>query len=129
MSDLPAITVAEEDYNRLSTLLEKTIDTTGVADSLDEELGRAELKPQAEIPESVVVMNAVVLFEDQDSGKEHQLELVYPHQTDGSPDKISILAPAGAAMLGLSIGDSIEWPVKGRKPLHLKIVNVKRRAG
>lgn len=127
MSELPAITVAEEDYNRLSTLLEKTRDTTGVADSLDEELGRAELRPLAELPEGTVVMNSLVTFEDGGSGKQHQLELVYPHQADGSPDRISIMAPAGAAMLGLTKGDSIEWPVKGRKPLHLKVVNVTRK--
>ncbi len=128
MSELPAITVAEEDYNRLAALLEKTNDTTGVADSLDEELGRAELRPLVEVPDGIVVMNALITFKDQDSGKEHKLELVYPHQADGSPDRISIMAPAGAAMLGLSIGDSIEWPVKGRKPLHLKVVNVTRKS-
>lgn len=126
MSDLPAITVAEEDYNRLSALLEKTDDPTGVANGLEDELSRADLKPLAEIPESVVVMNSVVVFEDQDSGMERRLQLVYPRQADGSADKISILAPAGAAMIGLSIGDSIEWPVKGRKPLHLKVVGVAR---
>lgn len=126
MSDLPAILVAEEDYNRLSALLEKTDDPTGVADGLDDELSRAELKPLAEIPPSVVVMNSLVVFEDQDSGKAHRLQLVYPHQADRSADRISILAPAGAAMIGLSIGDSIEWPVKGRKPLHLKVVDVSR---
>lgn len=126
MSDLPAITVAEEDYNRLSALLEKTDDPTGVAEGLEDELSRADLKPLSEIPESVVVMNSVVVFEDQDNGKERRLQLVYPHQVDGSADKISILAPAGAAMIGLGIGDSIEWPVKGRKPLHLKVVSVTR---
>lgn len=126
MSDLPAITVAEEDYNRLSALLEKTKDTTGVAESLEDELSRADLRPLAEVPETVVVMNSVVLFEDQDSGKERRLQLVYPHQVDGSPDRISILAPAGAAMIGLSVNDSIEWPLKGRKPLHLKVVSVTR---
>ncbi|MEP1217059.1 MAG: nucleoside diphosphate kinase regulator [Marinobacter sp.] len=126
MSDLPAITVAEEDYNRLSALLEKTDDTTGVAESLEDELSRADLLPLAKVPETVVVMNSVVLFEDQDNGKQHRLQLVYPHQADGSPDRISILAPAGAAMIGLSVGDSIEWPLKGRKPLHLKVVSVTR---
>lgn len=128
MSDLPAITVAEEDYNRLSALLEKTGDTTGVAESLEEELSRADLRPLAEVPDTVVVMNSIVLFEDQDSGKERRLQLVYPHQADGSPDRISVLAPAGAAMIGLSVNDSIEWPLKGRKPLHLKVVSVTRPA-
>jgi len=40
--------------------------------------------------------------------------------------KISILAPAGSALLGLSVGESIKWPVRGRKDLHLKIISVQR---
>lgn len=126
MAKLPAITVAETDYQRLSALLEKIDDPTGVADGLEDELSRADLKPLDQIPESVVVMNSVVVFEDQDSGKERRLQLVYPYQADGSSDKISILAPAGAAMIGLSVGDSIEWPLKGRTPLRLKVVGVTR---
>ncbi|WP_152205171.1 hypothetical protein [Marinobacter changyiensis] len=45
MSALPAITVAEEDYNRLSALLEKTNDTNDVAESMEDELSRADLRP------------------------------------------------------------------------------------
>jgi regulator of nucleoside diphosphate kinase len=41
--------------------------------------------------------------------------------------KISILAPAGSALLGLSVGESIKWPVRGRKNLHLKIISVQRQ--
>ena len=123
---MPAITVAESDYQRLPALLEKTNDPTGVAEGLEDELSRADLKPLNEIPESVVVMNSVVVFEDQDNGKERRLQLVYPQQANGSSDKISVLAPAGAAMIGLSVGDSIEWPVKGRPPLHLRVVSVTR---
>ena len=51
-----------------------------------------------------------------------------PHEVGDADHKVSILAPAGAAMLGLSIGDSIEWPMKGRKPIHLKVVSVTRGA-
>ncbi|HLV76809.1 MAG TPA: nucleoside diphosphate kinase regulator [Marinobacter sp.] len=126
MSDLPSITVAEEDYNRLSSLLERVAGQSDVADDLEDELSRADLKPLAEMPEGVVTMNSLVRFSDEDSGKEHEMMLVYPHEVGDSAQKISILAPVGAAMLGLSIGDSIAWPMKGRKPLHLKVVSVTR---
>ncbi len=127
MSALPAITVAQEDYNRLSTLLEKAAGTSEVAEGLEEELSRANLVALADMPAGVVTMNSVVRFLDEDSGKEHELELVYPHEAAAGDNRVSILAPAGAALLGLSIGDSIEWPVKGRKSLHLKIVMVTRK--
>lgn len=128
MAELPSITVAEEDYNRLSTLLERMAGKSEVADGLEEELSRADLKPLIEMPEGVVTMNSVIRFLDEDADKEHEMMLVYPHEVGDSDHKVSILAPAGAAMLGLSIGDSIEWPMKGRKPIHLKVVSVTRKA-
>ena len=128
MSELPSITVAEEDYNRLSTLLERMAGKSDVADGLEDELSRADLVPLAEMPEGVVTMNSLVRFVDEDAGKEHEMMLVYPHEVGDADHKVSILAPAGAAMLGLSIGDSIEWPMKGRKPIHLKVVSVTRGA-
>ena len=70
MSELPSITVAEEDYNRLSTLLERIAGKSDVADSLEDELSRADLVPLAEMPEGVVTMNSLVRFVDEDAGKE-----------------------------------------------------------
>lgn len=127
MSALPAITVAEEDYNRLSALLDKAEEFTETMDQLDEELSRAEMIPLAKMPDDVVTMNSTIRFLNEDSRQENELELVYPHEFDPNERHVSILAPAGAAMLGLSIGESIEWKVKGRASLHLKIVGVTRK--
>lgn len=126
MPDMPAILVAEEDFNRLSTLIEKQGDSDAAA-ALDEELSRSTLVPLADIPDTVVTMNSVVRFQDESSKKEHQLTLVYPHEMGDGEGKISILAPAGSALLGLSVGESIEWPVRGRKNLHFKIISVQRQ--
>lgn len=126
MADMPAILVAEEDFNRLSTLIEKQGDSD-VADGLENELSRATLVPLAEMPDHVVTMNSSVRFQNSDSGKEHELTLVYPHEVGTGEGKISILAPAGSALLGLSVGESIEWPIRGRANIHLKIINVTRQ--
>lgn len=126
MADMPAILVAEEDFNRLSTLIEKQGDSD-IADGLDDELSRANLVPLAEMPAHVVTMNSSVRFQNSDSGKEHELTLVYPHEVGTGEGKISILAPVGSALLGLSVGESIEWPIRGRANIHLKIINVSRQ--
>ena len=128
MAELPSIVVAEEDYNRLSTLIERMAGQSVVIDGLEDELSRADLKPLSEMPEGVVTMNSIIRFVDEDANKEHEMKLVYPHEVGESENNVSILAPAGAAMLGLSIGDSIEWPMAGRKPIHLKVVSVTRSA-
>lgn len=126
MSELPAILVAEEDFNRLSTLIEKQGDSDTAA-ALDEELSRSTLVPLVDMPDTVVTMNTTVRFQDEDSKKEHELTLVYPHEMGDGEGKISILAPAGSALLGLSVGESIEWPVRNRKNLHFKIISVQRQ--
>ncbi|MDO6825477.1 nucleoside diphosphate kinase regulator [Marinobacter sp. 1_MG-2023] len=126
MADMPAILVAEEDFNRLNTLIEKLGDSDA-ADGLDDELSRATLVPLAEMPAHVVTMNSSVRFKNEDSGQEQELTLVYPHEVGTGEGKISILAPAGSALLGLSVGDSIEWPIRGRNNIHLKIIHVTRK--
>jgi regulator of nucleoside diphosphate kinase len=35
--------------------------------------------------------------------------LVYPHEADVTAGKISVLTPIGAALIGLSVSQSIEW--------------------
>lgn len=126
MSDMPAVLVAEEDFNRLTTLIEKQGDSD-IVDGLDDELSRATLVPLAEMPAHVVTMNSSVRFQNEDSNSEQELTLVYPHEVGTGEGKISILAPAGSALLGLAVGDSIEWPIRGRDNIHLKITNVTRQ--
>ncbi|WP_351012033.1 GreA/GreB family elongation factor, partial [Shewanella sp. S1-58-MNA-CIBAN-0166] len=66
-----------------------------------------------EVPSTVVTMNSTVNFVVESTGEEFTLTLVYPKNIDSSGNKISILAPVGSALLGLSQGDQIEWPKPG----------------
>tara|TARA_R110002167_G_scaffold336524_1_gene543911 strand:+ start:344 stop:538 length:195 start_codon:yes stop_codon:yes gene_type:complete len=52
------------------------------------------------------------------------LTLAYPKDLDSSGKKISILAPVGSALLGLSKGDQIEWPKPGGGLLKVKLTEV-----
>jgi regulator of nucleoside diphosphate kinase len=55
-------------------------------------------------------MNSKVKLKDVDTGQMIECELVYPEDANPEQNKISILAPAGLAMFGYSVGDSIQWP-------------------
>jgi len=93
-------------------------------EALEAELARAEIvEPQA-MPPTVVTMNSTVRFEVESSAEEFRLTLVYPRDVDASGEKISILAPVGAALLGLAQGDSIEWPKPGGGTLRVRIKEV-----
>ncbi|MDR2220069.1 MAG: nucleoside diphosphate kinase regulator [Methylobacillus sp.] len=91
---------------------------------LETELGRAKIVAPEDIPKTVVTMNSTVAFEMGAGGETFSLTLVYPHDIDGAGHKISILAPVGSALLGLSQGDEIEWPKPGGGMLKVKIKEV-----
>jgi regulator of nucleoside diphosphate kinase len=48
-------------------------------------------------------------------------QLVYPKDLDGTLNTISILTPIGSALLGLSIGAQIEWPIDVTKNMRVRI--------
>ena len=88
------------------------------------ELERAMVIEPEKMPGHVVTMNSKVRFVVEPSGKEYELTLVYPKDIDGSTGQISILAPVGSALLGLSIGQEIEWPATGGKMIRVRVVDI-----
>ena len=68
-------------------------------------------------------MNSRIKFVEDASGKTFELTLVYP-QDAGKPDSISILAPVGSALLGLSVGQTIDWQASGNRSLRLRVTAI-----
>ena len=122
MNSRPNLIVSSRDAERLEKLLEDLPQSAfpGKAD-LENELARAEILEPEAIPASVVTMNSTVRFKVESSGETFTMTLVYPKDVDGSSDKISILAPVGSALLGLSENDLIEWPKPGGGSLAVRI--------
>lgn len=118
----PPITLSRVDAQRIEALLEKMA-ASDVVMALEDELLRANLVAPQDVPDNVVTMNSRVRCKEEVSGREYALTLVYPDQA-GTPDTVSVLAPVGAALLGLSIGQSIDWPGPGGKPLRLTILSI-----
>ncbi len=124
MSKLPPITVSSEDHEQLYRLLGRSSDPKVAGMGLWDELDRATVLVPEEMPENVVRMHSRARFRVGETGREFTAELVYPHQKQGDPDKVSIFSPAGEALLGLATGDSIEWPMAGGKKLHIELLEV-----
>lgn len=121
----PPITLSSQDLDRIEALL-AALPSSALAGKaeLQAELDRAEVLPPAEMPATVVTMNSTVKFSIKETGKEFCLTLVYPRDMDGSADLISIFAPVGSALLGLSIGDELAWPGPGGKPMTVRVTEV-----
>lgn len=124
MSDKPNILLTALDLERLERLIEKTPASQFPGrDALESELERADVVEPSEIPPTVVTMNSTVRFRQVEEGNEFQLTLVYPKDA-ASEGTISILAPVGAALLGLSVGDEIAWPSPQGKTLRVRIEEI-----
>ena len=125
MNKRPKIILSSNDAERIETLLESLPATAfpGRAE-LEAELDRAEVVDPEQVPATVVTMNSRVRFQVESTGAEFELTLVYPKDVDASGGTISILAPVGSALLGLSQGDQIEWPRPGGGTMELRIVEV-----
>lgn len=123
MSPLPSITVSTLDRDRIYALLEHHDDDTEVVEKLYEELDRANYLAVDEMPDDVVRLSSRAHFRNEQSGREYQIVLALPGETEQGESRISLLSPVGAALLGLSVGDSIDWPSRG-KTLQLTLIGV-----
>jgi regulator of nucleoside diphosphate kinase len=117
------IYVTESDLRRLERLLEVSTRTANV-DALADELSRAITVSPQEVRRDVVTMNSTVRFRDEATGEESAIALVYPQDADIDDGKVSVLAPVGSALLGLSVGQVIEWPMPTRQTRQLRLVSV-----
>ena len=117
----PSITVSTFDMDRLDAMLESpALSQTPAALALAEELNRATVLAPDQIPEGIVMMHSRVECEDEVSGEKHVLTLVFPREANVDEGKVSVLAPVGSALLGLSIGQSIDWNAPGGRKLRLR---------
>jgi regulator of nucleoside diphosphate kinase len=103
------------DYQRLNDLLRASLldrrEDLGDLTRLHDEIKRAKIVEQTEIPGDVITMNSRVQIRDIDSGEQMEVSLVYPSASNAAAKRISILAPIGTAILGYRKGDTVEWEV------------------
>ena len=85
---------------------------------------RAKVVPRDKIPKDVVTMNSRVIFENETTGEQREVTLVYPGSADIDAGRISVLVPVGTALLGLRVGQSIDWELPGGKKQRYRIVEV-----
>lgn len=123
MTNKPSIIVSTLDMDRISALLEKATQWSAELEKLEDELDRATVMASSDMPSDVVTMNSTVCFKFVGSDNSMEKTLVYPDQVRTSED-ISIFAPVGSALLGLSVGQQLTWPMPGGQERTIEIIDV-----
>jgi regulator of nucleoside diphosphate kinase len=120
------IYISEFDHDQLHALVDQHRDGRDgmAAERLAGELDRAIVVGREELPADVVTMHSSVTFEDIRNRTVREVILVYPSAADAAAGKLSVLAPIGAALLGLRVGDTIEWPLPNDRTAKIKILSV-----
>ena len=119
--------ITDTDFQRLRSLIE-SVKTFFRRDqehlgALEEELNRAEIVRADELPANVVTMNSRVRITDLDTGEQSTYTLAFPRDADIAQNRISVLAPIGAALLGYRAGTVINAHVpRGKKRLKIEEV-------
>jgi regulator of nucleoside diphosphate kinase len=110
MSHLPNIVLTTDDSERLRRLADAASEKfPRTADFLAREIERAQVIDDVENRPGLVKMGSRVTFRDDTTNQERTVTLVYPPEADVTEGRISVLTPVGAALIGLSVGQSIEW--------------------
>jgi regulator of nucleoside diphosphate kinase len=79
---------------------------------------------EAALGGGVVTMNTQVLYTDEASGAQQLVNVVFPQQAGGCACCVSVLAPVGTALIGVSANQAIEWdfPDGSHRRLHVEQV-------
>ena len=122
-----SIYITSQDKQRLEELLAEVSVSDprqrGDLKLLEEELRRAVIVEPKEIPGDVITMNSRADLIDLDTRETVTFTLVFPRDSNVEEEKISVLAPIGAGMLGYRICDEFEWRVPDGVR-HMKVTNV-----
>lgn len=120
----PAITMTRSDHQRLSNLAESLpTSAVSVAGELFVELDRARIVTDGRISDNIVRMRSVLRF-TSDLGEDRSVTLVMPGEADIAKNRISILTPIGVALIGLSVGQSIDWTARDGRVHRLTVESV-----
>lgn len=123
------VQVTASDLQRLRSVMNSWPGDEEAIDALADELDRADIVPAERIAGNVVTMNSRVVFRDEKTGRTREVLLVYPRDSDPEHGRISVLAPIGSALLGLSVGQTIDWPLPRGQVKRLRIVDVVAQPG
>jgi len=122
----PPITLSRGDYERLSALVETAMpNVPELAELLAGELARAHVLAGGKCLQDVVSMDSEVTFRDTGTGKVQSMRLVLPSEADISNNRLSVLTPVGAALIGVRVGESMTWETPAGELRRLTVLSVK----
>lgn len=116
------ILITEKDLLRIRNIL--SFQKSEEFENLEIELDRAKIITDDKVPADLVTMNSKVKFLNIQDNKEMIVSIVYPSDANFADGKISVLASLGSALIGLRVGQEINWMFPDGRTRTLKILEI-----
>ena len=121
---LPKIVISRDDFETLGNLADIAApDQKAAADLLQRELQRARIVAPEKLDRGIVRIAAFVRYR-LGAGPERTVQLVLPYQADIARNRVSVLTLVGAALIGLSHGQSIRFTATDGRSQVLQVMQV-----
>ncbi len=104
------VIITEEDYQQLKGYINHDAGNDEEM-TLSAELKRAVILSKDAFPSHAVRLNSKVSVQDLDTDRVIEFTLVMPAHADMHKNKVSILTPMGAALIGFRKGEEVRWKV------------------
>ncbi len=114
------------DYERLLALKELALLTTEASENVRKlytELMHAHMLKPGYISENAITMNSRILLRELHTGRQIDLTITYPRDSNAMERRVSVFSEIGTALLGKLVGDRVSWKIKDREA-HFEILEV-----
>ena len=119
----PKVRATETDFERLAA-----IGAACHAESPGGALLLEELERFAVVPDQgrakFVRLGSKVTYRDRILGRDRAVRVGLPGEADVDENRISVLAPIGAALIGLAVGDVFRWEGADEKPREIEVLAI-----
>lgn len=123
---LPRLQITRSDYFDLGRLTasRRAPALSHVVAFLERELSRAEIVDDALVRPDVATLGSHLAFHDEATRRDWAVTLGHPSDVVSREDAISVMSPLGAALIGLSEGQSIAFRTADGRDRRIALVRV-----
>ncbi|WP_286234760.1 GreA/GreB family elongation factor [Thalassotalea sediminis] len=112
MENKPEITISRSDVAEIEYQITQQGLPEELTSALEDEISRATLVANNALPKDVVAIGSQVTFKVLETNNIFTKTLCLPSDINKYEDTISIFAPIGSAIIGLRVGQRINWQVQ-----------------
>ena len=105
----PTIYVTEADFEILSNLADATAGRAPGGRVLAQEMARALIVEPGEAPRPFARIGSTIDYQDLSNGQTRKVRLSLPRDASIDDNRISVLSPVGAALVGMTAGETFQW--------------------